>query len=182
MWRNVGWEWGKDCHVVLLHIVMNCAHSSESEITNCQSLWQFLLYSDIIMCTGIKNKARVCLFKTVKEPAPLSRQVHIKNIWRRISVWRVLCMKTLWRVLVPFTPLSSAVSHRRCQKIRLATRATRELEVCSELEVENKRSKSRFWIRDNKLRMREWVEVLPMNSEIRVSSIDIASSKVKHRC
>ena len=41
MWRKVGWEWGKDCHVVL-HIVMNCVHSSESEITNCQSLWQFL--------------------------------------------------------------------------------------------------------------------------------------------
>ena len=40
MWRKVGWEWGKDCHVVL-HIVMNCVHSSESEITNCQSLWQF---------------------------------------------------------------------------------------------------------------------------------------------
>ena len=25
MWRKVGWEWGKDCHVVLLHI-MNCVH------------------------------------------------------------------------------------------------------------------------------------------------------------
>ena len=60
-------------------------------------------------------------------------------------------MKTLWRVLVPFTPLSSAVSHRRCQKIRLATRATRELEVCSELEVEIKRSKSRFRIRSSLL-------------------------------
>ena len=22
IWRKVGWEWGKDCHVVLLHIVM----------------------------------------------------------------------------------------------------------------------------------------------------------------
>ena len=44
MWRKVGWERGKDCHipVVFLHIVMNCVHSSESEITNCQSLWQFL--------------------------------------------------------------------------------------------------------------------------------------------
>ena len=42
MWRKVGWE---DCRVVLLHIVMNCVHSSESEITNCQSLWQFLFYS-----------------------------------------------------------------------------------------------------------------------------------------
>ena len=28
MWRKVGWEWGKDCHVVVLHIVMNCVHSS----------------------------------------------------------------------------------------------------------------------------------------------------------
>ena len=45
MWRKVDWEWGKDCHVVLLHIVMNCVHSSESEVTNCQSLWQFLFYS-----------------------------------------------------------------------------------------------------------------------------------------
>ena len=47
MWGKVGWEWGKDCHVVLLHIIMNCVHSSEFEITNCQSLWQFLFYSDI---------------------------------------------------------------------------------------------------------------------------------------
>ena len=43
MWRKVGWEGGKDCHIVLLHIVMNCAYLSESEI-NCQSLWQFLFY------------------------------------------------------------------------------------------------------------------------------------------
>lgn len=56
-------------------------------------------------------------------------------------------LKTLWRVLVPFTPLSSAVSHRRRKEMRLATRATRELEVCSELEVEIKRSKSCFRIR-----------------------------------
>ena len=28
MWRKVGWEWGKDCHAVLLHIAMNCVHSS----------------------------------------------------------------------------------------------------------------------------------------------------------
>ena len=45
IWRKVGWEWGKDCHVVLLHMVMNCVHSSESEMANCQLLWQFLLYS-----------------------------------------------------------------------------------------------------------------------------------------
>ena len=48
MWGKVGWEWGKDCHVVLLHMVMNCVHSSESEITNCQLTWQFLLYSGAI--------------------------------------------------------------------------------------------------------------------------------------
>ena len=52
MWRKVGWEWGKDCHVVLLHIVMNCVHSSESEITNCQLLWQFLFYS-VYTCTFV---------------------------------------------------------------------------------------------------------------------------------
>ena len=45
MWIKVGWEWGKDCHVVLLHIVMYFVHSSESEIANYQSLWQFLFYS-----------------------------------------------------------------------------------------------------------------------------------------
>ena len=28
VWRKVGWEWGKGCHVVVLHIVMNCVHSS----------------------------------------------------------------------------------------------------------------------------------------------------------
>ena len=49
MWRKVGLEWGKDCHLVLLHIVMNCVHSSESEITNCQSLWRFLFYSAVIV-------------------------------------------------------------------------------------------------------------------------------------
>ena len=42
MWMKVGWEWGKDYHVVL-RIVMNCVHSSE--LTNWQSLWQFLFYS-----------------------------------------------------------------------------------------------------------------------------------------
>ena len=26
---------------------MNCVHSSESEVTNCQLLWQFLLYSAV---------------------------------------------------------------------------------------------------------------------------------------
>ena len=41
MWRKVGWEWGKDCHVVSSTFV----HSSESEITNCELLWQFNLYS-----------------------------------------------------------------------------------------------------------------------------------------
>ena len=46
MWRKVGWEWGEDCHVVLLHMVMNYVHSSESEMTNCQSSWQLLLYSE----------------------------------------------------------------------------------------------------------------------------------------
>ena len=30
MWRKVDWEWGKDWHVVILHIFV---HSSESEIT-----------------------------------------------------------------------------------------------------------------------------------------------------
>ena len=40
IWSRVGWEWGKDCHVVVLPIVTICVHSSESEIANCQSLWQ----------------------------------------------------------------------------------------------------------------------------------------------
>ena len=44
MWKKVGWEWGKDCHVVLPHIVTHFVHSSESEI-NCQSLWRFPFYS-----------------------------------------------------------------------------------------------------------------------------------------
>ena len=44
------WECGgklaENGHVVLLHIVMNCVHLSESEVTNCQSLiWQFHFYS-----------------------------------------------------------------------------------------------------------------------------------------
>ena len=32
MWRKVGWEWGNDCHVVFLHIVMYFVHSSESKL------------------------------------------------------------------------------------------------------------------------------------------------------
>ena len=51
MWRKVGWEWGKDCHVVLLHMVMNCVHPSQSEITHCQSIWQLLLYSALLDST-----------------------------------------------------------------------------------------------------------------------------------
>lgn len=66
----------------------------------------------------------------------LSRQVHIKNVKTDFSL--EISLKTLWRVLVPFTPLSSAVSHRRRQEICLATWVTREQKVCSEVEVEIK--------------------------------------------
>ena len=76
MWRKVGWEWGKDCHVVLLHIVINCVHSSESEITNCQSLWHFLfsartLYSFI--CYFLTNT--ICLVHKVLYKVLLRTQI-----------------------------------------------------------------------------------------------------------
>ena len=52
MWRRVSWEWGKDCHVVLLHIVMNFVYLSE--ITNCQLFWQFL-FSCMHACRKLKR-------------------------------------------------------------------------------------------------------------------------------
>ena len=46
VWECGGnWEWGKDSHVVHLHIVINFDHSSESEITNCQSCCKMQMLS-----------------------------------------------------------------------------------------------------------------------------------------
>ena len=53
VWECGGnWEWGKDSHVVHLHIVINFDHSSESEITNCQSCCKMQMLSS----AGMKYK------------------------------------------------------------------------------------------------------------------------------
>ena len=87
IWRKVGWEWGKDCHVVLLHIVMNCVHSSESEIT--VSRYDNSFFTVIYMYT-IHMPLATPMYVHHSQATPISYTFLVSDYWSStatLSYW-----------------------------------------------------------------------------------------------